>query len=78
MKTAVSLPDEIFADAERLRRRLRKSRSELYREALADYVSRHDPDAITEAMNEVMKRVGAKADPVVTAAARRILERTDW
>ena len=33
MKTAISLPDEIFEEAERLARWLKKSRSELYREA---------------------------------------------
>jgi metal-responsive CopG/Arc/MetJ family transcriptional regulator len=38
MKTVISLPDGVFRDAERLARRLKKSRSELYREAVAEYV----------------------------------------
>lgn len=38
MKVAISLPDPVFRDAETLARRLRKSRSKLYAEAIADYV----------------------------------------
>lgn len=78
MKTAISIPDEVYAGAERLARRLRKSRSQLYAEAVAEYVSRHDPDAITEAMNQVCDDVGLQVDPAVAAAARRVLERAEW
>src|SRR5262245_42454497 len=53
MKTAISIPDPIFREAERLARRLKKSRSQLYAEAMADYLRRHDPDAVTEALNRV-------------------------
>jgi predicted transcriptional regulator len=78
MKTAISLPDEVFRQAERLAQRLKKSRSELYREALAEYVARHDPDAITVALDEVAERVETRPDPFALAAARRALERTEW
>jgi len=78
MKTAISVPDGIFKKAERLARRLRKSRSQLYSEAVAEYVLRHDPDAITEQMNRVCESVDTRPDTLVTDAARRILERTEW
>lgn len=78
MKTAISIPDDVFANAERLARKLRKSRSQLYAEAVAEYLTRHDPEAITEAMNRVCEQVGPQSDPGVSAAARRILERTEW
>ncbi|MGH9324860.1 MAG: hypothetical protein ACRD3V_33880 [Vicinamibacteria bacterium] len=78
MKTAISIPDGIFKKAERLARRLRKSRSQLYSEAVAEYVQRHDPDAITEQMNRVCENVDTQPDPLVAEAARRILERTEW
>ncbi|PYT05293.1 MAG: hypothetical protein DMF60_12445, partial [Acidobacteria bacterium] len=44
MKTAVSIPDEVFEKAERLARRMKKSRSELFSRALDEYVARHAPD----------------------------------
>lgn len=78
MKTAISIPDDVFAGAERLARKLRKSRSQLYAEAVAEYLARHDPEAVTEAMNRVCEQVGLEVDPGVSAAARRILERTEW
>jgi metal-responsive CopG/Arc/MetJ family transcriptional regulator len=78
MKTAISLPDDVFHAAERHARRTRKSRSQLYAEALEEYLMRHTPDEITEAMNQVVDQVGASTDPFVAGAARNSLERTEW
>lgn len=78
MKTAVSIPNAVFKKAERLARRLRKSRSELYARAVDEYVSRHAPDQITEAMDQVCAEIGTGRDDFVLAASRRILERTEW
>lgn len=78
MKTAVSLPDDVFEEAERLARRLKKSRSRIYSEAIAEYVERHDPDAVTAKLNEVWDREGGPRHEFVDAASRRILERSDW
>jgi metal-responsive CopG/Arc/MetJ family transcriptional regulator len=78
MKTAVSIPDPVFDKAEGLAKRLRKSRSQLYSEALSEYLLRHDPDAITEAMNKVCDALDTSLDPALSAAAARILERTEW
>ena len=79
MKTAISLPDDVFEAAERQARRAQKSRSQLYAEALAEYLARHAPDEVTEAMNRVVDEVGeAPSDRFVGEAARRILERTEW
>lgn len=78
MKTAISIPDRIFQDAERLAERLKKSRSQMYSEAVAEYVIRHEPDSITEQINAVCAEVDTRPDPFVTAAARRVLERTEW
>jgi len=78
MKTAISVPDDVFKRAERLARRSKKSRSRLFSDALQEYVARHSPDEITEAMNSVCDEVGDTKDPFVSAAARRTLEKTEW
>jgi predicted transcriptional regulator len=78
MKTAVSLPDDVFRAAEALARRLKKSRSRLYADAIAEYLARHAPDEVTEAMNKAMAQVGEPIDPFVSDATRRILERSEW
>ena len=53
MKTAISVPDRIFRAAERHAKRAKKSRSQLYAEAVAEYLTRHAPEEVTEAMNRV-------------------------
>jgi metal-responsive CopG/Arc/MetJ family transcriptional regulator len=78
MKTAISIPDRVFRDAERLAGRLKKSRSQMYSEAVAEYVIRHEPDSVTEQINAVCAEVDTRPDPFVAAAARRVLERTEW
>lgn len=79
MKTAVSLPDSVFRDAERHAKRTHKSRSQLYAEAISEYLARHAPDAVTERMNAVVVELGPSAtDPFVTAAARRMLKSVEW
>jgi hypothetical protein len=78
MKTAISLPDEVFEEAERLASRLKVSRSELYAKALQEFVRRHSPDAITDAYDQVCSDVDTSPEPFVQHAARKSLERVDW
>jgi hypothetical protein len=46
--------------------------------ALREYVARHAPDDVTEAMNRVCEITQKEPDPFSGAAARRVLERTEW
>ena len=78
MKTAVSIPDDVFRGAERLARRTKKSRSQLYSEAVREYVARHASEEVTEAMNRVCGQLGNQKDPFLMLAARRTLERSEW
>ncbi len=79
MKTAVSLPDRVYREAEGYARRTRKSRSQLYAEALAEYLARHAPDEVTEAMNAVVDQLGdAATDSFVQRAAQRMLRSVEW
>lgn len=79
MKVAVSLPDDLFLAAERHAKRVRRPRSQLYAEALAEYLTRHSPEEVTEAMNRVLERLGEPGpEPFLAAATRRVLERTEW
>ena len=78
MKTAVSLPDALFAEADNLARRLVKSRSQLYREAIEEYIARHDPDEITRALDRVAERLDPREDGFARAAAAAALRRGEW
>lgn len=78
MKTAISVPDEVFHDAERLARRAKRSRSEVYSQALREYVARHAPERVTEAMDEALSQAGGLVDPFVSEATRRALRKVEW
>ena len=65
MKTAVSIPDPIYAKAEKLARRLGKSRSEIYAKAIQAYVATREDDEITAKLNAVYDTGSSKLDPVL-------------
>lgn len=78
MKTAVSIPDDVFEGAERLARRTKRSRSRLFSDALREYLARHALDEVTEAMNNAWAEIGGERDEFVSTAAHDILERSEW
>jgi metal-responsive CopG/Arc/MetJ family transcriptional regulator len=78
MKTAVSMPDDLFRRAEAAARRLRVSRSELYARALAEFLKGQQGNAITERLNEVYSRGRAKVDPALHRAQLKSLKKDAW
>jgi metal-responsive CopG/Arc/MetJ family transcriptional regulator len=78
MKTAVSIPDDVFEKVERFARRTKRSRSEVFSTALREYIARHAPDEVTDAINRAVDEMGDQTDEFVAAAARRVLEKTEW
>jgi metal-responsive CopG/Arc/MetJ family transcriptional regulator len=78
VKTAISIPDDLYAEVERLAQRLKRSRSRVYADAVREYVARHDPEAVTEALNRVADEVAKQVDPAVGSAAARVLRQTEW
>ncbi|MCG8557760.1 MAG: hypothetical protein MJD61_21120 [Proteobacteria bacterium] len=78
MKTAISLPDEVFAQAERMAKRLEVSRSELYARALKEFLARHAPDRVTQALDKLCDELDGGRDEFGAWAARKTLGRTEW
>jgi metal-responsive CopG/Arc/MetJ family transcriptional regulator len=78
MKTAVSVPDEVFQRAERLAHREGRSRSEVYSAALREYLARHSPDEVTEALDRAIEAIGASPDRFARSAGQRTLEANEW
>ncbi len=78
MKTAISVPDPLFKQAEKLAKRLGMSRSQLYSQALAALLKSMTSEDITTALNEVYSDQASKVDPVLSALQLATLQREDW
>lgn len=78
MKTAVSLPDPLFEAADRLARRLRVSRSELYAAALGEYLRSHRDEGVTEALNRLYEEEDSSLDPVLETVQATSLSKDEW
>jgi metal-responsive CopG/Arc/MetJ family transcriptional regulator len=78
MKTAISLPDSVFEQAEALAQQLGLSRSELYAKALQAYLKRHNRDQILLKLNQVYARESSELDPVMARMQFMSLPREDW
>ena len=78
MKIAVSIPDDIFEDAEYLARRQGKTRSKLYADAIAEYVGVYRTESITEQLNSVYATEDSTLDPALELAQHKMLGEDEW
>jgi metal-responsive CopG/Arc/MetJ family transcriptional regulator len=80
MKTAISLPDDLYAEAEAYADCHGLSRSGLYAAALRDYLDRHNDDAITSAIDTLLQAHPelAEQEPDLASAAHQALQRIEW
>jgi metal-responsive CopG/Arc/MetJ family transcriptional regulator len=78
MKTAISLPDELFSKADAAARRLRVSRSQFYAAAISEFLSRQESNDVTAKLNEVYSRLDANLDPALHDAQILSIDKESW
>lgn len=78
MKTAISLPEPIFQEAEALAQQLGMSRSQLYTEALKAYLRRYNREQILAKLNQVYSQESSELDPFLAKMQFMSLPREDW
>ncbi len=78
MKTAISIPDPIFQQAEKAAQQMKMSRSELYTKAVANFLERFHAQDITEKLNEVYTLEAGDLAPEFAAAQTALLATEDW
>jgi len=71
MKTAVSLPDDLFKEIDACARALRITRSGLLAKAARDFVARHRGPDPTQAWNDAIDAAGQPGDDPTARAFRR-------
>lgn len=78
MKTAISLPDSVFEEAEALAQKLGLSRSELYTKALQAYLQKYNRDQTLHKLNQVYSKESSELDPVLSKMQFMSLPQEDW
>ncbi|HWZ44954.1 MAG TPA: hypothetical protein VNW97_15875 [Candidatus Saccharimonadales bacterium] len=78
MKTAISLPDDLFRQAETAARRLKISRSQLYATAIAEFLDRRRTSKIIDRLNEIYSQEPARVDIALSAAQSKSLTSDSW
>lgn len=78
MKTAISIPDEVFEAAERTAKKLGVSRSELYATAVREFVERYRVEDVTAKLNEVYSSTPSDLDENLHRMQTRLLAKESW
>jgi metal-responsive CopG/Arc/MetJ family transcriptional regulator len=78
MKTAISIPDNVYESAEKLAMRLGKSRSQLYTQAVSSYISQHRSENVTTKLNEVYSKNDSSSDLLLADLQFRSLPKEEW
>ncbi len=75
MKTAISVPDDLFRDADRAAERLGWSRSQLYTRAVTEFLERQGDDPVTLALDALANELSREVAP---AAGRALIDSGNW
>ena len=78
MKTAISIDDKLFAEAESFSQVAGLSNSKLYCTAINEYIQNHSPDLITEKLSDYYKNHNSKIYDDLKEVAYNLLARVDW
>ena len=78
MKTAISLPDDVFEAAEAVVEARGWSRSRLYTEALRQYLKREDPSEITARLDQVHSTETDSAREFRRRVNRALFSASEW
>lgn len=78
MKTAISLPDELFAIADDFAQSRGMSRSELYAAAIREYIMNNAKADLVERINAVCEKVDTTLPKDIASVSRRKLLEAEW
>ena len=78
VKTAISISDRLFQAADKLAERLGMSRSQLYAEAVADYVESHKNRNVTEKLNQLYGGHTSELEEGLRRLQSASISRDDW
>lgn len=78
MKTAISIPDPTFREAEALAKRLGVSRSQLYSRAVEKFIEAQRKSRVTDRLNDVYAVEPSDLDAILSAMQFASLPKEEW
>ena len=78
MKTAVSIPDDLFSRAEEFAREAKLTRSALFTAAIKEYIRHHRGDDVTRKLNEIYPKEDSSLDPMIEEMQMLSIPREEW
>lgn len=78
MKTAISVPDDVFRTADNFAREQRLSRSALFTRAVEEFLSHHRREGVRDRLNRVYEREDSQLDAVISRLQTSTLPREKW
>ncbi|GHV50542.1 hypothetical protein AGMMS49579_04310 [Spirochaetia bacterium] len=78
MKTAISIENPVYEEAESAARQMGLSRSKLYTLAVKEYVENHNPEIMTERLNRIYGKQGAAIDEDIMRSQYDLLSGEGW
>lgn len=78
MKTIVSIPDDIFEQAENVARKLKISRNEFYARAVAAFLEQQHADDVTLKLNEIYNQQESNLDSQLLKLQTQLLSNETW
>lgn len=78
MKTAISIPDEIFRAADQYAKNHGFSRSKLYTEAVAQFLEQHPSGLITKQLDEIYSAEPARLNETISTMQFSSIKKEEW
>lgn len=78
MKTAISIPDDVFRTAERFAREQHVTRSAFFTRAIQEFMNLHRREGITERLNKVYSRNESALDPALDSMQMLTVSKEKW
>jgi len=78
MKTAISIPDQVFDRAERFAREKKITRSALFTKAVDEFIQHHQQREVTAKLNEVYPEQASSLDPLLSEIQTHSLQQEEW
>ena len=78
LKTAISIPEDIYRDAEDTAKKLGMTRSRLYSTAVADFLKRYRKEDIKLKLNDVYAAGNSGINPALVAMQLTSLPKEEW